>query len=122
MREAAGSVDVVLDCLYGHPLEAALQVCAPHARVVNVGHSAGPVAASPAGLLRGLQITLTGFAGVHVPLRDKRVALTWLWGALASGRISVAVNSIPLEDLPSAWSAQAASPHAKYVVVPSVAQ
>jgi NADPH:quinone reductase len=122
MRRAAGSVDVVLDCLYGHPLEAALQVCAPHARVVNVGHSAGPVAAIPAGLLRGLQITLTGFAGVHVPLRDKRVALTWLWGALASGRISVAVNSIPLEDLPSAWSAQAASPHAKYVVVPSVAQ
>ena len=122
MREAAGSVDVVLDCLYGHPLEAALQACAPHARVVNVGHSAGPVAAIPAGLLRGSQITLTGFAGVHVPLRDKRVALTWLWGALANGRISVAVNSIPLEDLPSAWSAQAASPHAKYVVVPSGAQ
>ncbi|HEX4402738.1 MAG TPA: zinc-binding dehydrogenase [Galbitalea sp.] len=122
LREAAGSVDVVLDCLYGHPLEAALQACAQHARVVNVGHSAGPLAAIPAGLLRGAQITLTGFAGVHVPLRDKRVALSWLWGALASGRISVAVNSIPLEDLPSAWSAQAASPHAKYVVVPSGAQ
>jgi NADPH2:quinone reductase len=122
MREAAVSVDVILDCLYGHPLEAALQVCAPKARVVNVGHSAGPVAAIPAGLLRGAQITLTGFAGIHVPLRDKRVALTWLWAALASGQISVAVNSIPLEDLPSAWRAQAASPHAKYVVVPSGAQ
>jgi NADPH2:quinone reductase len=118
IREAAGSVNVILDCLYGRPLEAALQACAPHARVVNIGHSAGPVAAIPAGLLRGRQITLTGFAGFHVPLSGKRGALAWLWGALAGGQLSVAVNSIPLEDLPSAWSAQATSPHAKYVVVP----
>jgi NADPH:quinone reductase len=122
IRETAGSVDVILDCLYGQPLEAALQACAQRATVVNVGHSAGPVAGIPAGLLRGRQITLTGFAGIHVPLSDKHVALTWLWGALASGQLSVAVNAIPLEDLPAAWSAQAASPHAKYVVVPNVTQ
>jgi NADPH:quinone reductase len=122
IREAAGSIDVILDCLYGEPLEAALQACAPHARVVNVGHSAGPVAAIPAGLLRGRQITLTGFAGIHVPLSDKHLALTWLWGALASGQLSLAVNAIPLEDLPAAWIAQAASRHAKYVVVPNGTQ
>ncbi|HEY1530598.1 MAG TPA: zinc-binding alcohol dehydrogenase family protein [Galbitalea sp.] len=122
IREAAGSVDVILDCLYGAPLEAALQACAQHARIVNVGHSAGPTAAIPAGLLRGRQITLSGFAGVHVPLRDKHVALTWLWAALAAGELSVAINAIPLEDLPSAWAAQVASPHAKYVVVPAGAQ
>jgi NADPH2:quinone reductase len=122
LREVAGSVDVILDCLYGRPLEAALQACAPRARVVNVGHSAGPVAAIPAGLLRGRQITLTGFAGIHVPLNDKHLALTWLWGALAAGALSVAVNAIPLEDLPSAWRAQAASPHAKYVVASAGAQ
>jgi NADPH2:quinone reductase len=122
IRETAGSVDVILDCLYGQPLEAALHACAQNARVVNVGHSAGPVAAIPAGLLRGRQITLTGFAGIHVPLSDKHVALAWLWGALAAGQLSIAVNAIPLEDLPAAWSAQAASPHAKYVVVPTGAQ
>jgi NADPH2:quinone reductase len=122
IREAAGSVDVILDCLYGQPFEAALQACAQHARVVNVGHSAGPVAAIPAGLLRGRQITLTGFAGVHVPLSGKRVALAWLWDGLAAGALSVAVNAIPLEDLPSAWRAQAASPHAKYVVASAGAQ
>lgn len=119
IRKAAGSIDVILDCLYGRPLEAALQACAQHARVVNVGHSAGAFATISAGLLRGRQITMTGFAGVHVPLSDKRAALTWLWDALASGQLTVAVNSIPLEGLPSAWSAQAASPHAKYVVLPT---
>jgi NADPH2:quinone reductase len=119
IRDASGPVDVILDCLYGHPLEAALQACAQRARVVNVGHSAGAVAAIPAGLLRGRQITMSGFAGVHVSLRDKRTALAWLWGALGEGKLTVAVNAIPLDALPAAWESQATSPHAKYVVVPT---
>ena len=119
IRDAAGAVDVVLDCLYGHPFEAALRACAQHARVVNVGHSAGAVAAIPAGLLRGKQITIAGFAGIHVALGEKRAALDWLWEALGDGRLSVAINSVPLDGLPDAWRGQASSPHAKYVVVPT---
>lgn len=115
---AAGPVDVVLDGLYGAPLEAALQVCAPHARVINIGNLAGPMAEIPAGLLRGKQLTLSGFAGLHTPLQDKRPALTWLWTALADGDLQVEVNTFPLEQLPAAWQAQAVSPHAKCVVLP----
>ena len=115
---AAGTVDVVLDGLYGAPLEAALQVCAPHARVINIGNLAGPTAQLPAGLLRGRQLTLSGFAGLHTPLQDKRPALTWLWTALANGHLQVEVNTFPLEQLPAAWQAQAVSPHAKCVVLP----
>lgn len=118
LRESTGSVDVVLDCLYGAPLEAALQVCAPHARVVNVGHSAGPTARIAAGVLRGRQITLIGFAGLHTPLAEKRAGLEWLWGALAAGRLRTEVTPIRLSELPAAWRAQARSPHTKYVVVP----
>lgn len=118
LREATGPVDVVLDGLYGLPLEAALQVCAPRARVVNIGHLAGATAQIPAGLLRGKQLTLSGFAGLHTPLRDKQAALTWLWSALGNGELRVAVNAVPLEDLPNIWRAQASSPHVKYVVLP----
>jgi NADPH2:quinone reductase len=118
LRDAVGSADVVLDCLYGMPLEAALQVCAPHARVVNVGHSAGPTARIAAGVLRGRQITLIGFAGLHITLADKRAGLEWLWGALAAGDLSTEVTTIQLDELPAAWRAQARSPHTKYVVVP----
>ncbi len=118
IRAEAGEVDVILDCLYGPPLEAALHACAQHARIVNVGHSAGAVAAIPAGLLRGRQLTMIGFAGIHVALADKRDALGWLWDALANGQLTVAINPIPLEGLPEAWREQSASPHAKYVVVP----
>ena len=72
LESAAGAVDVVLDGLYGMPLEAALRVCAPRARVVNIGNLAGATAQVPAGLLRGKQISITGFAGLHTPLQDKR--------------------------------------------------
>ncbi|MDQ2848709.1 MAG: zinc-binding alcohol dehydrogenase family protein [Actinomycetota bacterium] len=118
LRAATGPVDVVLDSLYGVPLEAALQVCAPRARVVNVGNPAGATAQIPAGLLRGKQLTLSGFAGLHTPLRDKRTALTWLWSALASGELELAVRTFPLTEIPAAWRSQAASPHAKCVLLP----
>ena len=115
---AAGPVDVVLDGLYGMPLEAALQVCAAHSRVVNIGNLAGPTAQVPAGLLRGKQLTLSGFAGLHIPLQEKLPALTWLWTALTRGELRVEVNTFPLEELPAAWRTQATSPHAKCVVLP----
>ncbi len=118
LEAAIGAADVILDGLYGAPLESALQVCAPGARVVNIGNMAGPTAQLPAGLLRGKQITVTGFAGLHTPLADKEPALRWLWSALAAGDLHVEVQTRPLDQLPEAWSAQAASPHAKCVLLP----
>ncbi|MCX5535809.1 zinc-binding alcohol dehydrogenase family protein [Streptomyces sp. NBC_00006] len=118
LREVTGPVDVVLDGVYGVPLEAALQVCAPRARVVNVGNPAGATARIPAGLLRGKQLTLSGFAGLHTSLRAKEAALSWLWSALARGELRVDVRTFPLDELPSAWRTQAVSPHAKCVVLP----
>lgn len=117
LRAAAGPVDVVLDGLYGMPLEAALRTCGPRARVVNIGNPAGATVQLPAGLLRGKQLTLTGFAGLHTPLHDKRGALTWLWTALGRGELQVDVHTFPLEGLPAAWRAQAVSPHAKCVML-----
>ena len=114
---AAGPTDVVLDGVYGRPLEAALQMCAPRARIVNIGNAAGATAVIPAGLLRGRQLTLSGFAGLHTPLQDKRAGLTWLWSAMAAGGLQVEVRAFPFDELPAAWRAQATSPHAKCVVV-----
>jgi NADPH:quinone reductase-like Zn-dependent oxidoreductase len=112
----AGPVDIVLDGLFGVPLEAALRVCAPRARLLNIGNSAGPTAQLPAGVLRGKQLTLSGFAGLHTPLVEKRVALEWLWAKVSSGELRVDVKTFPLQELPSAWRDQAASPHAKYIL------
>ncbi len=118
LKSAAGPVDVVLDGVYGLPLDAALQVCAPRARLVNIGNLAGATAQIPAGLLRGKQLTLSGFAGLHTPLAAKQPALTWLWAALAAGDLQVETRTFSLEELPRAWQTQAASPHTKCVVLP----
>lgn len=117
LSATAGMVDVVLDGLYGVPLEAALRVCAPHARIVNIGNLAGPTAKIPAGLLRGKQLALTGFAGLHTPLSQKRAALTWLWAALSAGDLQLRVRTFALEKISAAWQSQATSPHAKCVVL-----
>ncbi|WP_329064220.1 quinone oxidoreductase family protein [Amycolatopsis sp. NBC_01480] len=120
LRGAAGPVDVVLDGIYGVPLEAALQVCAPRARVVNIGDLAGPTAQVPAGSMRGKQLVMSGFAGLHVSLRDKQPALTWLWSAISRGELHLATRVFPLDEAPAAWRTQSDSPHAKCVVVPDV--
>lgn len=120
MLAAAGPVDVVLDGLYGTPLEAAVQVCAPRARLVNIGNPAGATAQIPAGLLRGKQLTLSGFAGLHTPLSDKRTALTWLWSAASRGDLQIEVRTFALDEISAAWRTQAQSPHAKCVIVPGL--
>lgn len=114
---AGGPVDVVLDGVYGTTVQAALRVCAAKARVINIGNLAGASAQLPAGLLRGKQITLSGFAGLFTPLQEKQVALDWLWTELARGDLRIDVSTFPLAELPAAWSAQASSPHAKCVVL-----
>ncbi len=118
IRQAGPPPDVVLDGLFGMPLEAALQVCAPHARIVNIGNSAGPEATLTAGLLRMKRIQVHGFASVLMPLSAKRHALEWLWSELANERINIDVTTHPLDDLPDAWQVQKDSPHTKLVIVP----
>jgi NADPH:quinone reductase-like Zn-dependent oxidoreductase len=118
---AGGAADVVLDGLYGVPLQAALRACAARARVVNIGNLAGATARLPAGLLRGKQLTMIGFAGLHTPLREKRAALEWLWQSIATADLRIGVRTFPLEELPAAWRAQQASPHAKCVIRPGAA-
>jgi len=119
LRHAVGEVDVVLDGVFGQPFEASLGVCAPGARIVNIGNGAGTVAALPAGLLRGRRLTLTGFAGLHTPFDDKRTALAWLWAAIADGDLAIDVRTFDLDQVTEAWRVQATSPHGKCAVLPT---
>ena len=108
--------NVVLDAIYGTAFEAALQVCAPGARIVNVGNFGGDTVVVPAALLRGRQLTIGGFASFLTPLPAKRRALDWEWGALAEGELEIEVAEFAVDDIAEAWQAQAHSPHAKIVI------
>jgi NADPH2:quinone reductase len=119
LSDAAGPVDVLLDGLFGVPLQAALKVCARHGRVVNIGNLAGPTAVLSAGSLRSKQLTLTGFAGLHMSMKEKQTALGWLWRQVIDAAIEVDVRTSALRDIAATWSVQQSSPHAKCVVVPT---
>jgi NADPH:quinone reductase-like Zn-dependent oxidoreductase len=119
LRDAAGPVDVLLDGLFGVPLQAALKSCASHGRVVNIGNPCGPSAVLSAGLLRSRQLTLSGFAGLHMSMNAKQGALGWLWRQVIDAALTIDVRSSALQDISATWLVQQSSPHAKCVVIPS---
>lgn len=119
LADAAGAVDVVLDGLCGLPLQAALKTCASRARVVNIGNLAGTSAAVEAGVLRSKQLTITGFAALHMSMQAKQPALDWLWRQISQGVLDVSIRTSALGDIAATWSEQSSSPHAKCVVVPA---
>jgi NADPH2:quinone reductase len=117
LQDAAGDgYDVVLDPLYGPPLEAALSATAHGARVVTVGAIAAESAAIPVRDLFGR--TLTGHSNSHAPLEVRREAYERLAAHAAAGEISVEVERLPLSRIADAWELQARGPHHKITLVP----
>jgi len=113
---AGDGFDVVLDPLYGPPLEAALAAMAMNGRAVNIGVQAGMTITLPIASLRGH--TLLQHSNGQIPLDARRAAYERLveWGA--AGRIQVPVERIPLRDVAEAWTRQSSSPNRKLVLVP----
>jgi NADPH2:quinone reductase len=117
LAEAAGDgYDVVLDPLYGPPLEAALGATAEGARVVTVGASAGQSATIPISALFGR--TLVGHSNQHAPLEVRRAAYERMARHAAAGELTVEVERLPLSRIGEAWERQASGPHHKIVLIP----
>ncbi|GAA4351894.1 zinc-binding dehydrogenase [Angustibacter luteus] len=118
LQRAGPAADVILDGLGGDPLNAAMHACAPLARIVNIGNSAGEQVNFAATLLRSRQLTIKGFASFLTPLAVKRPALEWMWSGLLDGNIHVDTRARPLEELPVAWTERPSVAQPKTVIVP----
>lgn len=117
LREAAGDgYDVVLDALYGPPLEAAFAATRTGARVVTVGANAGTEATIPITSLFGR--VHIGHSNSHVGLDVRREAYERMARHAAAGEIQIDVERLPLSRIADAWEHQAAGPHQKVTVVP----
>lgn len=109
--------DVVIDPLFGAPLEAALEAAAPNARVVCLSALAGgPVSLSNAIFEKGLSII--GHRNSATEASVRRAAYLALAEKVVSGEIRVGAETCGLEDIADAWLRQAGSPHCKLVVLP----
>jgi NADPH:quinone reductase-like Zn-dependent oxidoreductase len=117
LKDAAGDgYDVVLDPLYGPPLEAALAATAQGARIVTIGATAGTTATIPVGFVFGR--TIMGHTSQTVPLEVRREAYERMARHAAAGEITVDVERLPLSQVGEAWERQARGPHQKLTLVP----
>jgi NADPH2:quinone reductase len=91
---AGDGYDVVLDTIYGPPLEAALPATATGSRIVTVGAAAGTSIDLPVGSLFGR--TLIGHGNGHVPVDVRRAAYERMARHAAAGELKIEVEALPL--------------------------
>jgi NADPH2:quinone reductase len=111
-RREAGQegFDVIIDYLWGLPIEALLAaiaksefaVAGPETRLLQVGESAGPTITLPAAVLRSAALTIRGTAGIP-PWDALAAAFDQVMNGVASGLLRIEVERISLADIEGAW-------------------
>jgi NADPH:quinone reductase-like Zn-dependent oxidoreductase len=109
---------LVLDMLWGPPLEAAAAVAGPGARIVHVGQSAAPTATIASGLVRGKQLQILGYSNFAVPHDALAQGYADVIGHAVADRIRVGAEAVSLAQVGEAWARQRQGHDAKLVLVP----
>ena len=114
-KEACGGdgPTVIVDLLWGPPLQIALGAAAPRARVVHIGQSAAPEATLTSAAVRGKQIDLLGFSNFGLSMDELRRGYLELLGHATAGRVQLPVETFALDRIAEAWERQAAGPGGK---------
>ena len=100
---------LIVDFLWGEPLQSVLPAAAPGARVVHVGQSAGPEAALRSADVRGKQLAILGYSNFALSPETKCAGYLQLLEHVEAGRIRIEQETFPLERVADAWAAQAES-------------
>jgi NADPH2:quinone reductase len=120
LAEALGdrAPTLVLDGLWGEPLVTALGVAARGARIVHLGQSAGPEATVLSGPVRSKMLQILGYTNFGVPADVFRKGYESLLAEVAEGRISLDIETVPLDRVADAWQRQSAGEGVKLVLTP----
>lgn len=111
---AAGGYDVVLDCVFGAPAEAALRTTRDGARMMSIGVGASPtMSVSLKDLVRRSH---HGVGTGHRPVAERRAAYERLLGYARSDGLSVDIVDFTIDQVPAAWAALVDGPGGKIVV------
>jgi NADPH2:quinone reductase len=116
LREASGGEGptLVVDALWGEPLQAAVEAAAPRARIVHVGQSAGPHATLASAAVRGKRLSILGHSNFALSPAEQGRAYREVAEHMAAGRLTIDIETFSLDEVAAAWSAQASG--AKAVV------
>jgi NADPH:quinone reductase-like Zn-dependent oxidoreductase len=105
---AGGSVDVVIDPVFGVPATAATRVLADGGRLVNIGGAAGDSASFSSAVLRGRTAAVLGYTNNALSAQQRHTALDAVLEHAAAGRLCVAHEVLPLSAVADVWRRQAA--------------
>jgi NADPH:quinone reductase-like Zn-dependent oxidoreductase len=108
--------DVIIDYVWGPPLEAVLAALTAHefaassseTRLVQVGDSAAPAIQLTAAALRSTALTIMGTAGIP-PMDVLSAALARVFEQAAKGALRIQTEQLPLAEIESAWNRPASS-------------
>ncbi len=120
LREACGGdgPTLIVDPLWGAPLEAAVEAAAPGARIVHYGQSAGPTATLTSAAVRGKQLDLLGYSDFALPKDARDAEYRRLVELGTAGMIVVDLERVPLDGVAEAWRRQGEGAGAKFVIIP----
>jgi NADPH:quinone reductase-like Zn-dependent oxidoreductase len=110
--ECAAGIDVIIDYVWGRPTELLLEALAKgfkttsthRTRLVEVGASAGPTITLPAATLRSIDLTILGSGFGAASLDEIFATIPTLFSMAAQGKLTVAVEPVPLAQVESAWT------------------
>ncbi|MFL6017038.1 MAG: zinc-binding alcohol dehydrogenase family protein [Gaiellaceae bacterium] len=98
---------VVLDALWGAPVEAAVAIAAQRARIVHFGQSAGPEATFKSAAIRGKELELLGQSNFARTKEELHATHAELLRRVEAGELEVDFKKFALEDVEEAWTHQA---------------
>jgi NADPH:quinone reductase-like Zn-dependent oxidoreductase len=102
----SGSVDVVIDPVFGAAAGAALSVLADGGRLVNLGGAAGDSATFSSAALRSRSAEILGYSNNALTAEQRRTAITDISRHAVNGDLAVAHEVHPLADIEQIWSRQ----------------
>jgi NADPH:quinone reductase-like Zn-dependent oxidoreductase len=113
-----GPLHLVIDPVWGLPVEAALRSLGNNGRLVNIGSSAGAVVRFESALVRSRLHNILGYTNNGLTGKQKSDALAEILKYAAEGRLSVARESFPLSQVAEGWERQAKTAYHKIILVP----
>lgn len=114
--EAAGGYDVVVDTLFGEPLQAALAATSQNARVVLVGPAAGMTASLGFAALQGRIVI--GHSNNYVPAEQRFAEYDKMASYVDKGELVVGIERYALQDIAKPWVDQGRGLRNKVILVP----
>jgi NADPH:quinone reductase len=108
----------VLDPVWGSPARAALEILSPAGRLVNLGSSAGALAAFSSPALRSGMREILGYTNNGPSPRQKMDALAEIFAHAAAGRLDADREVLPLAEVAAGWARCGRAPHRKTILIP----